>query len=57
MTTGAGIWKSSISDSAEDKAYIAHHFNCATCIAAGLRSGNRCDTGLALWAAYQEIST
>ena len=36
-------------------AYHAHHFHCATCIAAGrgARYGLRCGTGTALWAAYQ----
>ena len=35
-------------------AYHAHHFNCATCIAAGLgsRYGQRCSAGMALWQAY-----
>lgn len=34
--------------------YHAHHFNCATCIAAGLgsRYGQRCSAGMALWQAY-----
>ena len=37
-----------------DAAYLAHHFNCATCIAAGRgsRYGLRCGTGAALWRAY-----
>lgn len=37
-------------------AYHAHHFNCPTCIAAGLGSqyGQRCGTGTALWLAYCE---
>jgi hypothetical protein len=32
--------------------YYAHHFNCPTCITAGLdsRYGQRCGAGLALWA-------
>lgn len=32
----------------EDKAYITHHFNCATCCAAGLSGGKqeRCSDGL-----------
>lgn len=36
--------------------YYAHHFNCPTCIAAGLcsRNGNRCGAGMALWAAYRD---
>ena len=35
-------------------AYHAHHFNCPTCIAAGLGSqyGQRCGAGTALWRAY-----
>lgn len=35
-------------------AYHAHHFNCPTCIAAGLgsRYGLRCGAGIALWRAY-----
>ena len=37
-----------------DAAYLAHHFNCLTCIAAGRGSqyGYRCGTGAALWRAY-----
>jgi hypothetical protein len=37
-----------------DAAYLAHHFNCPTCIAAGrgIRYGLRCGTGAALWRAY-----
>ena len=37
-------------------AYHAHHFNCATCIAAGRgsRYGQRCGAGMALWRAYCE---
>ena len=39
-----------------DAAYLAHHFNCPTCIAAGRgsRYGLRCGTGAALWRAYAE---
>lgn len=35
-------------------AYHTHHFNCATCIAAGRgsRYGQRCSAGMALWQAY-----
>ena len=35
-------------------AYRAHHFNCQACIAAGrgVRYGQRCGVGLALWRAY-----
>ena len=37
-----------------DAAYLAHHFNCLACIAAGRgsRYGLRCGTGAALWRAY-----
>ncbi len=37
-----------------DAAYLSHHFNCPTCIAAGRgsRYGLRCGTGAALWRAY-----
>ena len=39
-----------------DAAYLAHHFNCPACIAAGRgsRYGLRCGTGEALWRAYQD---
>lgn len=39
-----------------DKAYLAHHFNCHSCIAAGRgsRYGLRCGTGAALWRAYAQ---
>ena len=42
----------------EDKAYIAHHFNCTTCCAAGLSSGQqeRCTDGLLLWDAYNQAA-
>jgi hypothetical protein len=35
-------------------AYHAHHFNCPTCISAGLgsRYGQRCGAGMALWHSY-----
>ncbi len=38
----------------EDKAYIAHHFNCPTCIAAGATPGKqaRCPDGHLLWETY-----
>lgn len=38
----------------EDKAYIAHHFNCPACCAAGLSGGKqqRCPDGLRLWNLY-----
>lgn len=37
-----------------DAAYLAHHFNCPTCIAAGRgsRYGLRCGAGAALWRTY-----
>jgi len=37
-------------------AYHVHHFNCPTCIAAGLggRYGKRCGTGMALWRSYSK---
>ena len=39
-----------------DAAYLAHHFNCSACIAAGRgsRYGLRCATGAALWCAYAQ---
>ena len=39
-----------------DAAYLAHHFNCPACIAAGRgsRYGLRCGVGAALWRAYSE---
>jgi len=33
-------------------AYHQHHFGCKQCIGAGQGRGLRCDTGTALWAAY-----
>ena len=38
-------------------AYLAHHFNCPTCIAAGRdsRCGVRCGTGAALWRVYAQV--
>ncbi len=40
-----------------DQAYQLHHFQCKACQAAGRGAnyGQRCDTGLALWLAYQAI--
>ena len=38
------------------RAYHLHHFACPTCIAAGMRYGQRCATGLPLWKAYQHTS-
>ena len=37
-----------------DASYLAHHFNCPTCIAAGRASryGQRCGAGMALLRAY-----
>ncbi|MDO1475615.1 MULTISPECIES: hypothetical protein [Comamonas] len=42
----------------EDKAYIAHHFNCPTCCAAGLSGGKqaRCSQGQTLWDAYNRAT-
>ncbi|EFI63644.1 hypothetical protein CTS44_00888 [Comamonas thiooxydans] len=42
----------------EDKAYIAHHFNCPTCCAAGRSGGKqaRCPDGLQLWDAYNQAA-
>jgi hypothetical protein len=37
-----------------DKAYQAHHVTCPVCIAAGKVDGQRCGTGAALWAAYDQ---
>jgi len=39
-----------------DATYLAHHFNCRTCIAAGRGRGYglRCGAGAALWRAYSE---
>ena len=39
-----------------DAAYLAHHFNCHTCIAAGRgsRYGQRCGAGMALWRTYAD---
>ena len=39
-----------------DAAYLAHHFNCPTCIAAGRGNfyGQRCGVGTALWAIYSD---
>ena len=38
-----------------DRAYQSHHFGCPTCIAAGrgVRYGQRCGVGAALWVAYE----
>ena len=43
----------------EDKAYIAHHFNCPTCCAAGRSGGKqaRCSDGLRLWDAYRQAAS
>lgn len=39
-----------------DAAYLSHHFNCPTCIAAGRgsRYGLRCGLGAGLWRAYAQ---
>lgn len=41
---------------AADRAYQLHHVNCATCRAAGANPNTlqRCPTGAALWATYQQ---
>lgn len=43
----------------EDAAYIAHHFKCPTCIAAGATPGKqaRCADGLRLWNLYLRAAT
>lgn len=40
-----------------DAAYLAHHFNCPACIAAGRgsRYGLRCGAGAALWRVYAQV--
>ena len=38
-------------------AYHAHHFNCPTCIAAGLGYGLRCGAGAALHTAYEDAAS
>jgi hypothetical protein len=42
-----------------DGAYMAHHFHCKTCIAAGrgIRYGLRCGAGAALWALYSQAAS
>lgn len=42
-----------------DAAYMEHHFNCKTCIAAGRgsRYGMRCGAGAALWHRYSHAAT
>lgn len=35
------------------KAYYAHHVNCKLCQSSGQGRGQQCDTGAALWTAYQ----
>lgn len=39
-----------------DRAYQAHHVNCPVCIAAGKGHGQRCGTGAALWADYDQTT-
>ena len=39
-----------------DRAYLAHHFKCPICKAAGLGYGLRCGTGAALWTAYSNAT-
>ena len=50
-----GPWLTGAEQSAA-QAYLAHHFNCNTCIAAGrgIWYGRRCALGLALWSDYTE---
>jgi hypothetical protein len=36
-------------------AYNTHHFQCQTCIAAGLGYGLRCGAGAPMWTAYQTV--
>ena len=47
---GSADWR------ALDAAYLAHHFNCPNCIAAGrgAKYGKRCGVGMVLWRAYSE---
>ena len=42
----------------EDRAYLAHHFNCPTCCAAGRSGGkqDRCADGVQLWDAYNQAA-
>lgn len=40
----------------QDRAYLAHHFQCPACIAGGQGRGKRCETGAGLWAAYTKAS-
>ena len=42
-----------------DKAYLAHHAHCPTCIAAGrgARYGMRCGVGAAMWTAYNHAAS
>lgn len=39
-----------------DRAYQAHHTQCPTCKCAGRGYGERCATGMQLWAAYRSAS-
>ena len=50
------ILKKSADWHALDAAYLAHHFNCPACIAAGRgsRYGLRCGAGAELWRNYSE---
>lgn len=54
VTTPAEVIPEPADWHALDAAYLAHHFNCPTCIAAGRgsRYGQRCGAGMALWRAY-----
>ena len=48
------VFENSADWHALDAAYLAHHFNCHACIAAGRgsRYGLRCEAGEALWRKY-----
>lgn len=45
-------------DMPEDRAYLAHHFKCRACCAAGKTPDlqQRCAQGLELWEAYQKAA-
>ena len=40
-----------------DHAYLAHHQQCTTCQCAGRGYGQRCDSGMELWAAYSSMNS
>ena len=37
--------------------YLIHHWKCPTCSATGQRRGQRCTTGMALWATYDVLAS